>query len=1000
MGDFPALLPQQARPQTRWDQPRRRDEADGGRGSGPEPALEETPARAHESKASSGAWCSSPGRAAADSVRAVEQLMSKEVERLLPRRDSLRQCVEDALSAHVDDDWRHSLLEGCRLEVVGSTSWGGAVPQSDLDLVLMTGREGVEGPEALEILGELKRRLEEQEGSTCKKLELVEAPRVPILRIHDGHLSSDISVDQLRSLRHRAELREALQGRPERLSLIRLVKYWLRRRGLPMAAEGGLPSLAWAFTALRLAEDHPAGTPVTVLLQHFFSKMRHLGDMSLDVHRASQPPTVRWRRRRGASSWCDEWVQLLWVDDPTLPPPPSMATTGCGDCEGTPASKTHGITPPSIPAALGALYVAELRLAWKAINEGSWDRIWRPAVPEARISLPSAIDLRREKAPLHILLKDGAVLLGQLQQVKRCPGVSCEALHRRDQSSELILQQCCLQREGASGLMAISVSEGAESISCQPCHWVCALPTWGTSKIVPGDGLDRLNEVKRLVLDDQSSAHSSQQWWRRSSDMNAGGYVVAVPFQGCGFPVMAGNPQQFIIGGQAQGPQGTGPVALTAAAAPSGVAVGTPILVPVWAVQTGPMLKAWSGQQPSIAAAAPAAPAAPVAPVAPAAPTAPTAPTSPASAEQQPGPLAPGPVAPGSFAAAEELQLQQEQLQDSPTPCESQSPEEESELQQLPGQQQQPQQPPSQPKSPQMLQKDLQAQQPQQPQQQAPQPSRTPQRQPQGWSPQQHMPVLVQTPYLSPHQQQQVQKYVQQQMFLQQQMHERAQARQPQPEQMVATPASGDRRRCPSGLSSALEGQCSPHATLFGDGLGAGPSSASSASVSSPAAAASSVWPARASVEARQPRATGPGLQFHETGGAEPVCREDLASLGRGRATEKAEKARSDESTRASDSDGDSQGNTVPACTQLAEGTEESEPIIELEPLHHGHEDHDAYSQWRAVPIQPRLVKAQSRYCVGQYPKWGTLLALNLDAPRWVNTAKKAKSLGGDRSLS
>ncbi|CAK0908955.1 unnamed protein product [Prorocentrum cordatum] len=192
-----------------------------------------------------------------DATEQVSEEMEKEVKSIQPRRDFLHQRVEAALSAAPED----SPLRGCELQVVGSASWGGEVPQSDLDLALLTPGGSASRCESIQLLRELMGLLEETDA------ELLEAPRVSILRIrHAGGekagasplvsdsakqgLSCDICVDQLHTLRHRTMLNNTLQGRPEVLRFVRLVKLWLRRRGLPMAGEGG---------AERVAPQGPAG---------------------------------------------------------------------------------------------------------------------------------------------------------------------------------------------------------------------------------------------------------------------------------------------------------------------------------------------------------------------------------------------------------------------------------------------------------------------------------------------------------------------------------------------------------------------------------------------------------------------------------------------------------------------------------------------------------------------------------------------------------------------
>ncbi|CAE8627409.1 unnamed protein product, partial [Polarella glacialis] len=83
-----------------------------------------------------------PGR---DAVAAVVELIERKVEELRPRRELLQRCIEEALASAQGPEG--SRLAGCIVEVVGSTSWGGEVPQSDLDMVLVSPSKKVEGPQ-------------------------------------------------------------------------------------------------------------------------------------------------------------------------------------------------------------------------------------------------------------------------------------------------------------------------------------------------------------------------------------------------------------------------------------------------------------------------------------------------------------------------------------------------------------------------------------------------------------------------------------------------------------------------------------------------------------------------------------------------------------------------------------------------------------------------------------------------------------------------------------
>eukprot|EP00913_Durusdinium_trenchii_P035597 g33313.t1 len=202
-------------------------------------------------------------------VTAIMDQIEKKVEAMRPQREQLKRCIEACLC---------DALAGHSLEVVGSTAWGGEVPQSDLDLVLVTPSSNLDPPQALVLLQSLLTKLESQaEGERAwARLELVEARKVPLLRLYDrAGLSCDVVVDQLHALEHRKLLVDALEGRPEVKRFIRLVKYWLRQRGLPVGSEGGLPSFAWAYSALQLALQLP-GSSVEQLLFYFFKQLNLL----------------------------------------------------------------------------------------------------------------------------------------------------------------------------------------------------------------------------------------------------------------------------------------------------------------------------------------------------------------------------------------------------------------------------------------------------------------------------------------------------------------------------------------------------------------------------------------------------------------------------------------------------------------------------------------------------------------------------------------------------
>merc|ERR1712232_725328 len=190
---------------------------------------------------------------------------------------------------------------------------GGDVPQSDVDFVLVTPSVCASRDIAIQALRDLRVSLmttcaQSRDGrddevgcGPWQQLEVFDTASVPILRActFEG-LQCDVSVDQRGALALRDPLQNFLKGWPEAQALIRLVKVWIHGRRLPLASEGGLPSLAWSLIALRIAQERPFGTPVEVLVQEFFENLQRLTTSSLTL-----------RQRRGgdkpSDGTCFEW---------------------------------------------------------------------------------------------------------------------------------------------------------------------------------------------------------------------------------------------------------------------------------------------------------------------------------------------------------------------------------------------------------------------------------------------------------------------------------------------------------------------------------------------------------------------------------------------------------------------------------------------------------------------------------------------------------------------
>mmetsp|Transcript_163265 Transcript_163265/g.301496 ORF Transcript_163265/g.301496 Transcript_163265/m.301496 type:complete len:718 (-) Transcript_163265:8-2161(-) len=435
-------------------------------------------------------------------------LIEREARRWQPWKETVQQILVKAIQDYGTESIRH-----CRLEVVGSTSWGCEVPMSDLDLMLIAHEDSdnTELPlprlDAVPALESLQRCLEAFErsgqsrhGLPWKRMELLEAPRVPILRLY-GNLGDqsapphcDVTFDQPHVLEHRKFLLEAIEKRPELRHFVRLVKHWARLRGLPPASEGGLPSLAWGVAALRLAAQQPEGTSVEVLLLYFFSEMSKLGEYALRVRQRGE---VQWKPRGSqphqlAAAWTEEWIQLLSVDDPVNAAADDMSQKTIPPLR---------LTPSSIPTALALLYVAELKLAWNTLQQDRWDEFWRAAPCDAKAGLPVALTTgKSSEQSLHLVIHNQVVRIASLRSVAppRVSGLPPGAwMHRRDQTACLQMQECGLQPNQSAGTWQPRLLAD-QRLSVHPCHWVCMLSA-RSSDPIDIDGLARLGEIAKLV---------------------------------------------------------------------------------------------------------------------------------------------------------------------------------------------------------------------------------------------------------------------------------------------------------------------------------------------------------------------------------------------------------------------------------------------------------------------------------------------------------------------
>jgi len=397
-----------------------------------------------------------------------------------------------------------------RLALVGSTALKIDTPDSDLDAVAFTRSILVEEsqpegaphqvlmapPTPVESLRRIARVLGARDPSL--KLQLVDCSRVPVLTAvsADGLLSLDLTVDQplgewhvlwfqnlwqaepfamrgpLHNVPapiplHSAGLADGLQSWELGLeaAALRCVKWWLRRRRIPVSKEGGYPTVVW-----------------TLMVLHVLRCSLLINDAALDKSRALLGAIAAFFDKfsecrcsgtllfsYGPDGMRSEFHPLeaadygeLSVLDPT---------TTCEE------SAAWGIEPldlaPALPHATRLLHAYELQRAQRhsaaalaAASRPSEGPVPVPCgevvvapsaasgglalqelfaeIGEAQNTLPTVLPAERTGV---LLLRDGVLHLGILKKIDCKPGWCAPFLHRRDMHSAIAVELCNVDRD-------------------------------------------------------------------------------------------------------------------------------------------------------------------------------------------------------------------------------------------------------------------------------------------------------------------------------------------------------------------------------------------------------------------------------------------------------------------------------------------------------------------------------------------------------------------------
>lgn len=483
-----------------------------------------------------------PERTSADmEIANMVAYMSKVALERYPARCRLFELVQEAATEALGDVFG-------RFALIGSTALGIDTPDSDLDAVVFTQQGEDEkctsraARGVVEMLRDVRALLAERDGTL--QLQLVDCTRVPVLTVitADNKLSLDLTVDEPLGERHvlwfrsqaAAGLQLETQAAPTPIykvpepspdawaqgleaAVLRCVKWWLRRRAIPVAKEGGYPSVVWTLMVLHVLRcsifltgmdnGENRGRSVLTAMAAFFDRFAECGLVG----------TFRFSGGRGAECWQQHLEDMTW---------PQMAVSELSVLDPTTTTcEEHGAwgqpmeLAPRLSPATQLLHTHELRRAhWlsaaalcsndPAGHEGvkAWSCGGGAALQQLFSEagdtnvLPSAVP-KQSKGVL--VLSDGHLAFGVMRDVKPKPGWGASFLHRRDGHSRFLVQICEVEIE--TGLARERLDLHLQWF--RPCDFVCMLPLRHGAQAsgvyqLESDSLQRWCDMRMLVYGD------------------------------------------------------------------------------------------------------------------------------------------------------------------------------------------------------------------------------------------------------------------------------------------------------------------------------------------------------------------------------------------------------------------------------------------------------------------------------------------------------------------
>lgn len=428
-----------------------------------------------------------------------------------PARAMLFDIVHTAASMALGDNFD-------RFALVGSTALRIDTPDSDLDAVVFTRNavgpsgEEMQPPMPVIVLRQIADMLQACDPSL--RLQLVDCTRVPVLTAftEDGQISLDLTVDQPQSEWHvlwlQSQRREGvldtpfMQGVPVptldgweqglEAAALRCIKWWLRRRHIPVSKEGGYPTVVWTLMvihALRCSvfydeakgEDEQAAVDERTLLAAlavFFDRFSEggLGGTLLfaEGKHARFCPQPHHRSTQLAALPSESFSVL----DPTTTSEDSAAV---------------GITPaelaPRISSATQLLHAYELHRAQQlsalaltceesSASTGEGGAALRELFSDVGDKLNLIPAVVPEESLGVIYMRESTLSFGLLERIRAKPGWGAGFLHRHDKHSRVGVRRCYIEADQRLAIPQGFSHSHVDWLSPADIVCVASLQTW------------------------------------------------------------------------------------------------------------------------------------------------------------------------------------------------------------------------------------------------------------------------------------------------------------------------------------------------------------------------------------------------------------------------------------------------------------------------------------------------------------------------------------------